>query len=215
MGRDIAVSVAYKQKYQKAVFNSLLGSTLQAEKYLTNNSYLSRGHLAPDADFIFAPWQYTTYFYVNTNPQWQQINGGNWRRVESIVRNHALKYRDRIDVYTGSHGVLELEDVHGKKAEIYMLPHKLLPVPKYFWKLLHSVENQEAIVLVALNNPFLHSPPGELLCPNVCNDYGWGSSKWEKMQKGFVFCCTFESFAVVLGTVPKLHVKSVMKNAKV
>ena len=31
-------------------------------------------------------WQESTYYYGNAVPQWQSINNGNWKRLESSVR---------------------------------------------------------------------------------------------------------------------------------
>lgn len=58
--------------------------------YILARSYLSRGHLSPDGDFLLGAWQDLTYFYVNTAPQWQSINGGNWMQVETMVRRFAI-----------------------------------------------------------------------------------------------------------------------------
>lgn len=75
------------QANQRDVLTTLLGEA-SANRALTR-SYLSRGHLAPDADFLLGTWQDVTYFYINTAPQWQTINGGNWLRLENTVRSFA------------------------------------------------------------------------------------------------------------------------------
>lgn len=70
------------------MFTRILGEN-QAN-YILARSYLSRSHLAPDGDFLLGAWQHLTYFYVNTAPQWQSINGGNWLRLETLIRNFAI-----------------------------------------------------------------------------------------------------------------------------
>ena len=37
--------------------------------------FLARGHLSPNADFIFYSWMDSTYHFVNVAPQWQAFNG--------------------------------------------------------------------------------------------------------------------------------------------
>lgn len=75
---------------------------------INKGSFLSRGHLAPDADFLFAAWQYATYYYSNVNPQFQTINAGSWLQFEKAVRDLAGKVSFR-----------HQDTVHGEK--------KLLP----------------------------------------------------------------------------------------
>lgn len=46
-----------------------------SHKLLKNSSspYLAKGHLSPDADFILATAQYTTYHYINIALQWYKV----------------------------------------------------------------------------------------------------------------------------------------------
>ena len=46
--------------------------------------YLSKGHLSPNADFIWNEWQQASYYYFNAAPQWQSINGGNWNEIDEM-----------------------------------------------------------------------------------------------------------------------------------
>lgn len=71
--------------------NTELGNNA-GDKYYAK-TFISRGHLSPDGDFIFAHEQLLTYFFVNVAPQWQSINGGNWVRIENYVRKLATKVR--------------------------------------------------------------------------------------------------------------------------
>lgn len=98
LGPGVSADVAYKQIFEKATFTKLLGSSKLADKYINQDSYLARGHLAPDEDFLFASWQYATFFYINTVPQWQAINNGNWKRLENLVRSTADFYNEDLQV---------------------------------------------------------------------------------------------------------------------
>ena len=64
-------ATSYTQASQLIRLTALLGSEAQAQKFIYTNSYMARGHLAPDADGIFRSWQFATYFYTNVAPQWQ------------------------------------------------------------------------------------------------------------------------------------------------
>ena len=71
--------------------NTQLGNSAGNKYYA--RTFIAKGHLSPDADFIFAHEQLLTYFYVNMAPQWQSINTGNWLKVERNVRKLAIKVR--------------------------------------------------------------------------------------------------------------------------
>lgn len=73
----------------------MVGNVKKSEYYEENgDKFLSRGHLAPDGDFIFGSWQFATYFYINAAPQWQIVNGKNWLTVEKLVRKLGIKVSD-------------------------------------------------------------------------------------------------------------------------
>jgi len=63
-------ATSYTQASQLARLTTLLGSAAQAKKFIYTNSYMAKGHLAPDGDGIFRSWQFSTYFYTNVAPQW-------------------------------------------------------------------------------------------------------------------------------------------------
>lgn len=71
MPGHVRPAVSYTQASQIERFSDLLGSEALAEMYINSGSFLSRGHLTPDADGIFRSWQFTTYFFTNAAPKWQ------------------------------------------------------------------------------------------------------------------------------------------------
>lgn len=52
--------------------------------HISDTNYLSRGHLAAMADFVFATGQLSSFRYINVAPQWQRINDGNWNTLEQV-----------------------------------------------------------------------------------------------------------------------------------
>ena len=101
----------YKKKVQRRTITALLGglTKVEGETIIETNfkakDYLAKGHLSPDAAFVYNVMQDATYYFVNIAPQvslpvvfcklnhfqFQSINGGNWKALESDVRKLASK----------------------------------------------------------------------------------------------------------------------------
>uniref|UniRef100_A0A1B0DCX5 DNA/RNA non-specific endonuclease domain-containing protein n=1 Tax=Phlebotomus papatasi TaxID=29031 RepID=A0A1B0DCX5_PHLPP len=160
--------------------------------------YLARGHLSPEVDFVFGTEQHATELYINTAPQFQSINQGNWLRVERHVRNLAKALQDNLSVVTGILGILRLSN---KKAtqDIYLSDDNVIPVPNIFWKAVFYPKTNSAIVFVGSNNP--HSDKFEPMCKDICDKAGFGD-KQHKNQNfsdhtvGNVICCQLSEFEV-------------------
>lgn len=74
----VSPATSFTTAQQKIRFTQLLGAS-QAAKYISVRSYLSRGHLSPDADGVYRSWAHTTYFYTNVAPQWQVYMNIGWK----------------------------------------------------------------------------------------------------------------------------------------
>ena len=63
---------AYYKKTQLKTVEAILGmKTALIEKGRRGTRYFAKGHLAPDADFIYDVQQDATYYFVNAAPQFQ------------------------------------------------------------------------------------------------------------------------------------------------
>ncbi|XP_059620187.1 uncharacterized protein LOC132264119 [Phlebotomus argentipes] len=185
----VSPATSYTQASQKTRLTQLLGSQAQAEIFLSSSSYMSRGHLAPDGDGIFRSWQFTTYFYTNVAPQWQQTNGGNWLRVENAARTKAHNMQQDLLIFTGTFDILTLPHVNGQQIPL-TLESGGIEVPKWFWKIIKSTTNNAAIALITLNNPFATSiSANELLCTDICSSSGWADSYFSNFARGYTYCC--------------------------
>ncbi|GAB0101037.1 hypothetical protein DMENIID0001_171580 [Sergentomyia squamirostris] len=64
-----------------------------AYQYFCSSSvYLERGQLVPDADFESNGAKTATFNYINTAPQFQNVNQGDWFYVEQHVRKMAANF---------------------------------------------------------------------------------------------------------------------------
>lgn len=77
----LSVNTLYTQAEQTKTIGMILGSDQLAASYIRPNTeyYLARGHLSPDGDFIDAGSQDASYYFMNTAPQFQIFNNGNWK----------------------------------------------------------------------------------------------------------------------------------------
>jgi hypothetical protein len=77
----LSVNTLYTQAEQTKTIAGIVGSDALAGQYIVPNTeyYLSRGHMAPDGDFIDAASQDASYYFMNAAPQFQTFNNGNWK----------------------------------------------------------------------------------------------------------------------------------------
>lgn len=196
---------AYKQRHQRKLLLSLFGQRRTDQMFTKGQGlYLARGHLAPDADFVFRDWVEVTYNMINVAPQWQVVNNGNWRAVEEAVRNLASRRSLDFEVVTGTLGVLSLPGEDGEQIELWLgrqsrTKRLLIPAPKYLWKSVTDLSSSAGMVLVTLNNPHVsHMTRSLVLCPGdlcVATGWAWALPNRYRLDLGLTFCCTREQFS--------------------
>ena len=157
-----------------------------------NCSFVSRGHLSPRADFIFEEWQDATFLYINAVPQFQKFNAGNWASMEEKVRDLASKLKRNLLIQTGTFAFAK----SGVNSQNLHLGNKSneMPVPLFLWKVVHDPVSNAAIVFVSLN---FYTEPSQSLCPqnesNLCENSRWDFPKRNRISKGKLYCCTYQS----------------------
>nr|AQM58352.1 venom nuclease-like protein 1 [Pristhesancus plagipennis] len=196
---------AYNRKNQLKVFHSVIGEKKTSHYIDEKNKFLSRGHLAPDADFLFSTWQLLTYFFINVAPQWQSINAGNWLNVETNTRRIASKLGADLEVITGTNGVSKMKDSEGNLKEIYLHANSKIPVPEYYWKLLHNPKDDSCMGFITTNNPYLDESPNHK-CKDVCSNYGWPVMQ-KDLFKGYVYCCEYSTMKKAIPELPDVTCK--------
>ncbi|CAO1405394.1 unnamed protein product [Diamesa tonsa] len=196
------VDALYSRAIQRETIAGLIGSYELAQTYVeaTSDIFLARGHLAAKADFIYGNEQRSTFFFLNTCPQWQRFNAINWVAVEDGSRILAAARNINLDVYTGSFGVMGLKDVSQKLVDIFLYVNgniRQIPVPKIYYKLLHDKENDSGIVLIGVNNPHVtleEIKKDYIVCTDVSDKITY--IKWYKddIKKGFSYACEINDF---------------------
>ncbi|KAG8237896.1 hypothetical protein J437_LFUL017044, partial [Ladona fulva] len=123
---------AYKNQNQTLA--ALLGSATLANAYMYGwgrESFLSRGHLCPSADFHIQTWKDATFNYINTDLE------------DSVkIKSRTSTPRDLV-IYTGAHEVLKLPDANKKPVSIFIL--KSMAVPEKMWKIVLDERKKEGV----------------------------------------------------------------------
>ncbi|KAL5289060.1 hypothetical protein ACFFRR_009326 [Megaselia abdita] len=188
------INTLYTKSNQKAVFENLFG---KHQNYINNSMFLSRGHLTPDADFIFSYEQLSTYYYANVAPEFQSVNGGNWVRVENMVRTLAGDYGVNVQVFTGYYDNLVLDN-----NDIYLDNMRKIEVPKWFYKVIKNMKTNAAIVVITLNNPFAKLREIREFCPNICEKASLHNKNFKNIKRGYTFCCEVGTFTRIVNDLP-------------
>ncbi|XP_061725478.1 uncharacterized protein LOC133531341 isoform X1 [Cydia pomonella] len=201
----VHIEKLYKTQYEKDRFNEILGPNM-ADKYFSKNQFLTRGHLAPRADFSLAALQRATFHFVNVAPQWMKGNRGDWGALEEALRRRVKTTNSSVTVYTGTHGVLALPGTQGEK-ELYLYSDEnnnmAVPVPLYFYKLVHDPARRAATAFITINSSFFNASTENAL--TFCDDACASWLTWRD-DATHSFCCSYDTFSRVIDHVPQLEV---------
>lgn len=206
-GRD--VNTKYTQVQQNITISGILGIDASPYFNYTDDRILARGHMIAKTDTIFGAAQMSTFLFINVAPQWQTFNGGNWEKVESSVRKFVADRNLTTDCYTGTYGVSTLPDVDGVERELYLdfdeNNNGLIPVPKFYFRVVIDQESREGIVLIGINNPYLTLEQilkDYILCEDIGHQLSWLSWYKEDLHEGYSYACTVEDFIQVVKDLP-------------
>ncbi|KAF6197960.1 hypothetical protein GE061_007703 [Apolygus lucorum] len=178
----------YKQANELNALAQAIGSSEAREIFdEKKDKFFSKGHLSPNADFLLETWRDVTFLFVNVQPQWQQVNGGNWNEVEVANRYNAAATGKKYEVITGAPGNLA-----PKSKNVYLdYSSQKMPVPSTYTKLIREVESNKCIAMVSTNFPESKVQPK---CKDICSAYKWPELK-DAQKAGYVYCCSYDEFA--------------------
>lgn len=204
------VDKLFTRKNQLQMLARALGSPERAEEFINEKQFLTRGHLAPKADFIFGTHQRATFYLLNASPQFQTFNAGNWAKIEESVRGLAMRKNLTLDVFTGTYGVLTFRDVRNVSQGFYLNYDRnnngLVPVPELFFKVVIDRKSGKGVALVGVNNPFVTLKEAEeryFYCDDVSEQIQWVKKIRSRAEDGFYYACEVGEFALVAEELPK------------
>ncbi|XP_070504991.1 uncharacterized protein [Chironomus tepperi] len=199
------VDYLYRRDTQRVTIAKILDCQPCADDYIhpTNDFFLSRGHLAAKADFIFGNQQSATFFFINAAPQWQRFNALNWMYIEDATRRLAATRQLDLDVYTGTFGRLRLRDADRVQHDIYLSINgtNQIPAPKLYYKILVNNADNSGIVMIGVNNIYLEQADlyEYIICHDISYQITWPIS-WVRndTQRGYSYACSVPDFLRVV-----------------
>lgn len=168
--------------------------------------------MAAKADFVYGAQQRSTFWYLNTAPQWQTFNGGNWNSLEISVRRFAARRRLDLDVYTGVYGQMTMEDIHGKQQPIYLHAEgAVMSVPKFYWKVIYDPLSKRGIAFVGLNDPFIRLVTDDVyLCTDISERVEWLNWRPRNITLGISYACSVTDLRKAVPVMPLLDVIGIL-----
>lgn len=208
----VNVNDVYKRNNQRIAVNNQLGLDKESRQYITENDqkyHLIRGHLAPKADFIYGPQQDATFYFLNAIPQWNLLNNGNWKILENSLRQLASTRGIDLKIYTGTSSVLSLpHNFDEQSVELFLNDRKkLVPVPKFIWKVVYHEVSAKGVAFVGVNNPFLKEDFDDYkICVSVCDKLDYIRINLNYIRYGYVYCCEVGDLMKTVSTIPNINV---------
>jgi len=201
----------YSKRAQKSTVTALLGgvTSIEDEPIIETSSsgtdYFAKGHLSPDAAFVYNVLQDATYYFINVAPQFQSFNNGNWKALEGGVRDLGAKLGRDLVVTTGTHEVLEYPDKNNNPTDIFLARiESFVPAPKYYWKVVQDPETKTGAAFIGLNDPHTNVAPVEL-CKNRCSEMNsWVDWGINNLDSGYMYCCSVEDAAKAIKAIPDM-----------
>ena len=109
--------------------NTLPSGDAIIEESRSGTNYFARGHLSPDAAFIYDAEQDATYYFMNVAPQFQSFNNGNWKSLEMATRKYAeekAKGDVKVSPYLQDREFIKLSDTYIPRVTEQNMTWKIL-----------------------------------------------------------------------------------------
>lgn len=210
--KGLSINRLYTRGMQRRTISTILGSDKLGAELIkpSGDLFLSRGHMAARADFIFNNHQRATFYFVNVAPQWQTFNGGNWAILEDYMKRYVARKNIDTEIYTGTHGIVTYKDVDGVQQKIYLsstADSQKIPVPKIYYKVVIDTRNKAGIVFIGVNDPYATDEEIQkdyTYCRNVIDKVNY--IPWNKSNRmmGYMYACSVKEFVKAIGDLPHL-----------
>merc|ERR1711990_604865 len=176
----------YSKKSQKSTVTALLGgvTSIEDETIIETSSsgtdYFAKGHLSPDAAFVYNVLQDATYYFINVAPQFQSFNNGNLKALSTPTRTTTpptFSWRELSPLYLHQ----------STTGRWFRTPKRRQPLPSSF-----------------LNDPHTNVAPLEL-CKNRCSEMSsWVDWGINNLDSGYMYCCSVEDAAKAIKAIPDM-----------
>lgn len=201
------ISEIYTKRHVKDTMDSLIGENNRKKYFKDQISFIAKGHLAPNADFVYFSQRKATYKYLNCNPQFQGFNQFNWFALEKNIRSY--NQSTILLIQSGVSYVLTLPKSEKKSVPLFLRANQnQIPIPMFFWKLVTGYHRKYLFFginhpNVDLGRPLLEKYLAILsdICPpDYCDDplYSWlnsdlrgysGRINRNNQTRGILRCC--------------------------
>ncbi|XP_043655034.1 uncharacterized protein LOC122621281 [Drosophila teissieri] len=138
---------AYEGRATQACLLTNLGASQPQCKF-------DRGHMTPASAFISKALKESTFRYLNAIPQYQGVNRGKWKTVETWVNNMVRGMYDETRTYDvlkvciGALGVHRLKhNRNNNMIPIYLLDNNKIPVPEWMYKIVSHLSGHKWVML--------------------------------------------------------------------
>lgn len=120
------------------------------------------------------------------------------------------------DVYTGTYGVMGLEDNFGNLHDIHLYvngPERKIPVPKLYYRVLINKAESSGIALIGINNPHLTLEEIErdyIICTDVSDRISY--INWQKtdITRGYSYACDVNDFMRAVPHFSEMNVRNLL-----
>lgn len=128
------------------------------------------------------------------------------------MKRYVDKKNLNAEIYTGTYGTLQYDDLHGISREMFLSSskkktklHPKIPVPKIYYKIIVT-DDDSGIVFIGVNNP--HASKEEInrnyiYCENVIETVDYIPWK-DSLKMGYMYACSIDEFKKFVSNSPNL-----------
>lgn len=136
--------------------------------------------------------------------------------VEDGTRKLASDRNAVFAVYTGTIGVMSLEDNFGNWRDIHLSVNgktRKIPVPKLYYKVLINRDDSSGIALIGVNNPHLtleEIKKDYIICTDVSEQINYINWQKDDIRRGYSYACDVNDFVKNVPHFSEIDVKSLL-----
>lgn len=136
--------------------------------------------------------------------------------VEDSTRKLAANRNIVLDVYTGTIGVMGLQDYFGNTKNIHLYVNgvdRKIPVPKLYYKVLINKADSSGIVLIGVNNPHLtldEIKKDYIVCTDVSSEITYINWQKDDIKRGYSYACDVNEFLKAVPHFAEIDVRSLL-----